>query len=148
MSTTGSSRGVFTALGDRASNIVQRYLPDAFIFALMLTFLTMILAVLFTDKGPIQVVTHWGEGFWFVLAFSMQASLALLTGWAFADSPPIKRVLGRVAKIPKSQKQAVFATTGYLAQGNVSFPLAVLVGTPLLVGVVAGWKVAHLIDPN
>ncbi|WP_135820867.1 sulfite exporter TauE/SafE family protein [Halostella litorea] len=43
---------------------------------------------------------------------------------------------------------AVFATTGYLAQGNVSLPLAILVGTPLLVGVVAGWKVAHLIDPN
>jgi len=110
MSTAKSERRVFTALGDRASDIVQRYLPDAFIFALMLTFLTMILAVLFTDKGPVQVVTHWGEGFWFVLAFSMQASLALLTGWAFADSPPIKRVLRRIADIPESQKQAVFAT--------------------------------------
>ncbi|NHN48096.1 short-chain fatty acid transporter [Halostella sp. JP-L12] len=110
MSTSGANRGIFTRLGDGASSLVQRYLPDAFIFALMLTFLTMILATLLTDKGPVAVVTHWGEGFWFVLAFSMQASLALLTGWAFADSPPIKRVLGRIAEIPKTQKQAIFAT--------------------------------------
>lgn len=42
---------------------------------------------------------------------------------------------------------ASFATAGYLLQGSVSLPLAVLVGLPLLVGVVVGWKVAHLVDP-
>jgi short-chain fatty acids transporter len=76
----------------------------------MLTFLTMLLAVVFTDQGPVAVVSHWGEGFWFVLAFSMQSALALMTGWAFADSPPIKRVLQRIGEIPRTQKQAVFAT--------------------------------------
>jgi short-chain fatty acids transporter len=110
MSTTGSSRGLFTTLGDTASTLVERYLPDAFIFALILTFLTMILAVVFTSEGPGDVATHWGRGFWFVLAFSMQASLVLLTGWAFADSPPIKRVLRRIAQIPQTQYQALLAT--------------------------------------
>jgi len=110
MSTTGSSRGLFTTLGDTASTLVERYLPDAFIFALILTFVTMILAVVFTSEGPGDVATHWGRGFWFVLAFSMQASLVLLTGWAFADSPPIKRVLRRIAQIPKTQHQALLAT--------------------------------------
>jgi len=42
---------------------------------------------------------------------------------------------------------AVFATMGYLFQGNVSLPLAALVGLPLLAGVVVGWKVAHLVNP-
>ncbi|WP_324761179.1 sulfite exporter TauE/SafE family protein [Haloarcula sp. GH36] len=42
---------------------------------------------------------------------------------------------------------AAFATTGYLFQGNVSLPLAALVGLPLLAGVVVGWKVAHLVNP-
>ena len=107
---TGSNRGFFTALGDGASALVQRYLPDAFIFALLLTFATMVLATVFTDKGPAAVATHWGEGFWFVLQFSMQSSLALLTGWAFADSPPIKRVLGRIAEVPGTQTQAIFLT--------------------------------------
>jgi short-chain fatty acids transporter len=107
---TSKSRGLFTILGDKSSALVQRFLPDAFIFALMLTFLTMLLAVVFTDQGPVAVVSHWGEGFWFVLAFSMQSALALMTGWAFADSPPIKRVLRRIGEIPRTQKQAVFAT--------------------------------------
>ena len=107
---TSKSRGLFTILGDKSSALVQRFLPDAFIFALMLTFLTMLLAVVFTDQGPVAVVSHWGEGFWFVLAFSMQSALALMTGWAFADSPPIKRVLRRIGEIPRTQKQAIFAT--------------------------------------
>ncbi|WP_227380031.1 sulfite exporter TauE/SafE family protein [Haladaptatus halobius] len=42
---------------------------------------------------------------------------------------------------------AVFAATGYFLQGDISLPLAVLVGIPLLVGVIVGWKVAHLVDP-
>ncbi|WP_306052337.1 short-chain fatty acid transporter [Natronococcus wangiae] len=113
MSSTGSSergaiRAFFTALGDASSRLVQRYLPDAFIFALLLTFLTMIIAVLVTDEGPASVATHWGAGFWEVIEFSMQASLALLTGWALADSPPIKRALRRIADVPDSQTQAIF----------------------------------------
>lgn len=100
----------FTALGAVASRLVQRYLPDAFIFALLLTFATMALAVTLTPSGPVAVTNQWGAGFWYVIEFSMQASLALLTGWAIADSPPVKKVLRRLATIPSSQRQAIFAT--------------------------------------
>lgn len=34
-------------------------------------------------------------------------------------------------------------TIGYLVQGAVSWPLALLVGIPELVGVLVGWKLAH-----
>lgn len=51
-----------------------------------------------------------------------------------------------------AQVQSVFlaagATAGYVAQGSVSWPLAVLVGVPELVGVVAGWRFAQHIDPS
>ena len=43
---------------------------------------------------------------------------------------------------------AAFATAGYAAQGNVILPLAVVIGTPLLLGVIMGWKIAHMIDPE
>jgi uncharacterized membrane protein YfcA len=42
---------------------------------------------------------------------------------------------------------ATFATAGYLSQGTVLLPLTVVISVPLLVGVVAGWKIAHLVDP-
>lgn len=43
---------------------------------------------------------------------------------------------------------SAFATLGYAVQGAVSWPLAVLVGVPQLVGVVAGWWVAQRTDPD
>ncbi|GAB3673782.1 sulfite exporter TauE/SafE family protein [Halopiger thermotolerans] len=43
---------------------------------------------------------------------------------------------------------AAFATTGYALQGGVNVPLAVVVGSPLLLGVVVGWRVAHVVDPE
>lgn len=41
-----------------------------------------------------------------------------------------------------------FAAASYASAGAVSIPIALLVGVPQLVGVVAGWKVAHLVDPS
>ncbi|WP_135302347.1 sulfite exporter TauE/SafE family protein [Haloarcula amylovorans] len=43
---------------------------------------------------------------------------------------------------------AAFASLGYLAQGTVSLALAGVVGLPLVAGVLVGWRVAHLVDPN
>ncbi|WP_049889228.1 sulfite exporter TauE/SafE family protein [Natronolimnohabitans innermongolicus] len=43
---------------------------------------------------------------------------------------------------------AAFAAGGYALQGSVILPLAVVIGLPLLLGVIMGWKVAHLIDPE
>ncbi|MFC4542342.1 sulfite exporter TauE/SafE family protein [Halosolutus amylolyticus] len=43
---------------------------------------------------------------------------------------------------------ATFAASGYYLQGNVLLPLAVVIGSPLLLGVVVGWKVAHVVDPD
>jgi uncharacterized membrane protein YfcA len=43
---------------------------------------------------------------------------------------------------------AAFATIGYLLQGAVSWPIALLVGIPELVGVLVGWRLAHRIEPR
>jgi len=41
-----------------------------------------------------------------------------------------------------------FATAGYLSHDAVSFPFVLLVGTPQLAGVVAGWAIARRVDPG
>lgn len=43
---------------------------------------------------------------------------------------------------------AAFATAGYLSVGAVSWPMALLVGAPQVVGVVIGWRVAHWVDAH
>lgn len=67
---------------------------------------------------------------------------------------PVLIVLGvpMLVAVAVAQIQSVFisgfATIGYFAADAVSIPLAVLVGIPQLIGVVLGWQVAHLVDPE
>ena len=68
-------------------SLVQKYLPDPFLFAAILTFIVFILGMIFTGQGPITMVKHWGNGFWSLLAFSMQMVLVLVTGSALANAP-------------------------------------------------------------
>jgi len=53
--------------------IVNKYLPDPFLFAVILTFIVLILGIIFTGQGPLAMVLHWSGGFWNLLAFSMVA---------------------------------------------------------------------------
>lgn len=67
---------------------------------------------------------------------------------------PILVVLGvpMLVAVAVAQVQSIFisgfAAASYAAVGAVSIPVALLVGVPQLVGVLAGWKVAHLVDPH
>ncbi|WP_077618209.1 short-chain fatty acid transporter [Bacillus sinesaloumensis] len=91
--------------------LVQRFLPDAFIFAIILTFLVFVIGILFTDSGPVEMVTHWGTGFWDLLAFTMQMALVVVTGYVLANAPVIKNFLARLSKVAKTPVHAVMLVT-------------------------------------
>ena len=83
-------------------NIMQKYLPDAFLFAVILTFIAFGAAWIFTDKGFIDITNAWGNGLWGLLAFAMQMILIVVTGHVMAVSKPMKKVLDAIASIPKT----------------------------------------------
>jgi len=89
-------------------------MPDPFIFALALTFITFVLGIFIARQGPLQMIQHWYSGFWELLSFGMQMVLILITGHALASAPLIKKLLSRVAAIPKTPAQAVYLT-GFVA---------------------------------
>lgn len=91
--------------------LVQRFLPDAFIFAIILTFLVFVLGILFTESGPVDMVTHWGTGFWDLLAFAMQMALVVVTGYVLANAPVIKNFLAKLSNVAKTPVQAVMLVT-------------------------------------
>mgnify|MGYP003810167049 CR=1 FL=1 len=91
--------------------LVQKYLPDAFIFAIFLTILTLVLGMIFTHQGPVAMLVHWGEGFWSLLSFAMQMALVLVTGHTLASSPPVKKGLKKLASFTKTPTQAIFAVS-------------------------------------
>src|SRR6478752_5033668 len=83
------------ALSNFFTALVQRFLPDPFVFALILTLILFVSGIVFTPHGPIEMVQFWGSGFWNLLAFAMQMSLVLVTGHALASSPLVKKRLVR-----------------------------------------------------
>ncbi|MEK4181376.1 short-chain fatty acid transporter [Aeribacillus sp. FSL K6-1121] len=93
------------------NRVVQRYLPDALLFAIILTFLVYLLGVFFTDNSPVDMVTHWGLGFWDLLEFTMQMTLVVVTGYILANTPVIKRFLAKVSTFARTPVHAVMLVT-------------------------------------
>src|SRR5882757_8396011 len=85
----------------------ERYIPDPYLYALLLTFLTAIAAYVWTPSDSGRIVTAWYDGIWAILAFAMQMALILSTGVALAEAPAVKRLLERLASIPARQSGAV-----------------------------------------
>ena len=93
--------------------VVNRWLPDPFLFAIILTIVVFIGSMLGTQQGPITLLTAWGNdsGFWGLLAFSMQMALVLVLGSAMASARVCKRGLGAIANAAKDKKSAILIVT-------------------------------------
>jgi len=91
--------------------IMQRYLPDPFIFAIILTFIVFALGILVTAQSPMDMIIHWQKGFWNLLAFSMQMALILVTGHTLANASLFKKGLTSMTRVAKTPTQAIVAVT-------------------------------------
>ncbi|TLX58479.1 short-chain fatty acid transporter [Stutzerimonas nosocomialis] len=91
--------------------LVQRFLPSPFVFALLLSFIVLVASMLSTGQGLPAMATHWGNGFWNLLSFTMQMALILVTGHALARAPMVNRLLDRLARVPRTPGQAIITVT-------------------------------------
>lgn len=93
--------------------VVNRWLPDPFLFAVILSIVVFIAAMFATKMGPIQMINAWGSstGFWSLLKFSMQMALVLVLGSAMASARPCKKVLRGLAGLAHNNMQAIVVTT-------------------------------------
>lgn len=98
--------GILERIGDIFTRFALRFIPDAFIYALLLTFITIILALILTPRGIHELISAWGERFWGILRFSMESSYGLITCTIIAFSPAFRRMLRKVAELPKTHFQA------------------------------------------
>ncbi|MDT9026663.1 short-chain fatty acid transporter [Rossellomorea yichunensis] len=99
------------ALISLSNKIMQRYLPDPFLFVVILTLAVFGFGLIFTESSSLEMVQYWGNGFWSLLAFSMQMVLVLVTGYVLASSPLFKRFLGFLASFAKSPGSAIVIVT-------------------------------------
>ncbi len=102
---------ILKSLTNFFDRMVQRFLPDAFLFAVILTFVVFLMGILFTGSTPIQMVEYWGNGFWDLLAFAMQMSLIVVTGYVLANTPIIKKGLVVISALAKTPARAIMLVT-------------------------------------
>lgn len=98
---------MFQKLINSCVKLVQRYLPEPFIFAIILTVVAFAIALPVCDQTLVEVVENWGEGVWSLLAFSMQMALVLVCGSALAAAPIVKKGISRLAGMPKTPAGAI-----------------------------------------
>src|SRR5262245_11434773 len=85
----------------------ERWVPDAFVFALMATVLVVIAGVTATASTIFDVVDAWGRGFWDLIPFTLQMSLVIITGHVLATSRPMGHVIRAVASWPTTPRGGV-----------------------------------------
>lgn len=90
-----------------SNTIMERYLPDPYVFVAILTLLVFLLGVGLTDSSPLDMVVHWGDGFWGLLSFTMQMVIVLVAGYVLAISPVFKKILSTLATLAKTPGSAI-----------------------------------------
>ena len=91
--------------------VMQRFLPDPWVLAIVLSLIVFVAGLLLTGSNPLQMVTFWGDGFFGLLEFSMQMVLILVTGYALASTALVKGALEAVAKRAGNASNAIMITT-------------------------------------
>lgn len=109
--------------------MVDRYLPDPYIFVLLLTIIAAASAMGFEQHSPMAVIRMWGDGFWGLLTFAMQMLLVLLTGHMLASTPLVKRWLTGLASLAKGPGGAIILVTVVsLAASWINWGFGLVVG--------------------
>jgi short-chain fatty acids transporter len=103
--------GLVARAAIRLTAWTEKWIPDAFIFALLATLIVFAAALIWTPSSFTQVVDAWGNGFWDLIPFTLQMSLIIITGHVLATSAPVGRAIRAIASWPRTPRGAVALVT-------------------------------------
>lgn len=123
------SQSTLQRFGQRTALWAEKWVPSPLIFALVLTLVAYIAAILSTPDGPYQNIVNWYEGFWALLTFAMQMVLILVTGYAIAVSDRVSGFLDNIASLPNNGRQAaVFVAVVAMFTGYIHWGIGLITG--------------------
>jgi len=108
---TASKPSMLTRITGGLDRVMQAYLPDPLVIVILLTLLVFGLGIAVEGATPTEMVQYFGDGFWGLLAFAMQMTLILVTGFILASSPLFDRALRGLAGRARTPRQAVVMVT-------------------------------------
>lgn len=95
-------------LVDRFTEWSLNWVPDSMVFVLVLTIIVYLMALVFTQHGPIELIDDYSKGFWLLLTFAMQMCLMMITGFVVADSKFVKSSITKLVDWPKTPRSTMF----------------------------------------
>ncbi|MFT4660660.1 MAG: short-chain fatty acids transporter [Patiriisocius sp.] len=101
---------MLTKLGEKFTDLFKKNMPDAFVFAIILTFIAAGAAIITTNASLLDVIGSWYQGFWMLLEFGMQMVLLIITGYSIALSPLAEKGINGLTGHIKTPKQVYFVT--------------------------------------
>lgn len=102
---------MINAISRKLTQLIEDFIPDAFVFALFLTLITLTLSLIFTETSLHTTVMHWGDGFFDLLSFAMQMVFILIMGMCLAQTPIFKKLTNRLVSLAKTPRHAFVITT-------------------------------------
>lgn len=93
-------------VGSTLTDSMERWFPDAFTFALLMTIFVFLVGWAWGSSWS-ELIKDFGEGFWGLTPFTMQMVMVILGGYVVASSPPVARLIRWLAQIPSSSKGSV-----------------------------------------
>jgi short-chain fatty acids transporter len=97
---------ILEAIASRCCAWSERWFPDAFAFAVLAVAVVAVSAVAI-GVSPQVTAQSFGSGFWSLIPFTMQMTFVIIGGYVTADSPPIAKIVQRIAALPRSGRAAV-----------------------------------------
>jgi short-chain fatty acids transporter len=124
------------SFADTFVKTAQRVLPSPFTIAVLLTGLTLALALTLTSPDPantqnhfLQLLGHWEGGFFTFLKFAMQMMLILVLGHALALTKPANTLIQSLVKYCTSTaKAAALVTFTSIIVALFNWGLALILG--------------------
>jgi short-chain fatty acids transporter len=100
-----AAEGSLARVGLRLSDWFEKWFPDAFVLALSAVAVVFV-ACLAAGNSVLDTAQRFGSGFWDLVAFTIQMSMIVITGYAVATSPPVYAVIRRLAALPRTGRGA------------------------------------------
>ena len=123
------------------NTVVERWIPSALVFAIVLTLVVAVLALTITQTNPVDLVKGWGDGLAGLLAFMTQMALILLLGHMLANTRPVRKLLRWLAALPQTPVQAyLFVFVIAAVASLITWGLGLVVGGLLAREVAASGK--------
>ena len=118
------------------NSLLEKWTPSALMFAIVLSVVVGILALILTPTKPVDVLVGWGDGLSGLLEFMTQMALIIFLGHMLAHTAPVRKLLAKIADVPSGPRSAyvlVFVVAGMSAL--ITWGLSLVVGALLAVEV-------------